>query len=595
MSRRRRGAWFDVALSSLIALVVLGPVLVRRGFVLQGDLVFVPGMPWKGAWLGLDGRIPRFVPGDAFTATLGVLLPGDVVEKLVLLGIFVVGGMGMGRLTRHHGAWARASAITFFLWNPWVLERLAIGQWGVVVGYAFLPWVVLAAEHVRDGDPDGQRGGWRRGWRGGWPGLVAWLGAAAVFSPASALMAVAVALAVLAVRPRLGQLLGVAGVALVVNLPWIVPALATAPRVRAPDQQFQTFLPRAESSLGAAASVLSLGGIWKSSVVPGERAEALVVAFSLALTGVAVGGLLLAARTQRSRILGLGTLAVVVLLLGVLTTVPVVATHLDTLARAFPPTGLVRDAHRFLGPAALALSLGLAASVDRVLGWVAPGREALRAVAALLVLAPVLALPSFAWGLAGRWHPVEFPREWSAVRQVLPAGRTVVLPWTGGYRGFSWNQRHAGFDPAPRFFPGDVLVDDRVYVGKDVLSSEDPLLDDVRRALDSADPVAALRGLGVRNVLEEKEDLATEPDLRGGRVLHDGPGLRLVDLGTVRVDPPGRPSTTRRDAVVATDVAVLAGWLTAVGLAIGLAFVAWRRASHTSCSVRPHSDTGEGP
>jgi hypothetical protein len=296
----------------------------------------------------------------------------------------------------------------------------------------------------------------------------------------------------------------------------------------------------------------------------------------------------------------LGGLCLVVLLLAVATTVPWVSTQLDELATVFPPTGLVRDVHRFLGPAALALSLGLGVATERVLRAVVPGREALRAVAALLVLAPVLALPSLAWGLGGRWQAVEYPQEWSTVRGLLPAGRTVVLPWTGGYRGFPWNDRHAGFDPSPRFFPGDVLVDDRVYVGDDVLTSEDPLLDDVRRALGSDDPVPELRRLGVRTVLEEKDNLSTEPVLPGGRVLHDGPGLTLVDLGPVDVDLPGRPSTARRDLVVATDVGVLAGLLLSTGLAIasaaGLALSSRRRASCTSpCSVRPHSDTGDKP
>ncbi len=60
-------------------------MLFSRGYVLRGDMVFVPDQPWKAGWLGLDGRVPRFVPGDAFVWLLGVALPGDLVQKLVLL------------------------------------------------------------------------------------------------------------------------------------------------------------------------------------------------------------------------------------------------------------------------------------------------------------------------------------------------------------------------------------------------------------------------------------------------------------------------------------------------------------------------------
>ncbi len=114
------------------------------------------------------------------------------MQKALLVAVFLVGGAGIGRLLADRPAVVRAAAIMFFLWNPWVLERLAIGQWGVVVGYALLPWTVLAAERVRDGR------------RSGWPALVSWLGVAAVFSPASGLVALVVALAV-AARPALAS------------------------------------------------------------------------------------------------------------------------------------------------------------------------------------------------------------------------------------------------------------------------------------------------------------------------------------------------------------------------------------------------------
>ncbi len=576
MTRPRRGPWVDAGWSALIALLVLGPAL-GRGYVLRGDMVFVPGMPWKGAWLGLDGRVPRFVPGDAFVAALGTVLPGDLVQKALLVSVFLVGGTGIGRLLADRPALVRATAITFFLWNPWVLERLAIGQWGVVVGYAFLPWTVLAAERVRDGS------------RSGWPALVSWLGAAAVFSPASGLVALVVALAVLAARPRVGALLGALVAGVVVNLPWILPGIVTAPHLEATRGQFADFGPRAESSLGVVGSVLSLGGIWKGSIVPGERAEPLIVGFSLFLTLLGVIGLGLAARTDRARVVGLASAAVASTALVLATAVPAVATGLGDVARTLPAVGIVRDSPRYLGPVALALAVGIAAVAHRL--WEAHGshRDGLRIVAALLVIAPLVALPSMAWGLAGTWRPVTYPAEWHAVRALVPKGRTVVLPWAGGYRGFGWNERHASLDPAPRFFPGDVIIDDRVLVGTKVVDSEDPLLRSIGRALEASDPAASLRRLGVRSVLVEKDTGPVGVRLPGAVVLHDGPGLSLLDLGTAASPPPGRPSVTARRVVLVVDGAVLLGWLAATGLAGAVRTRARRRAP---CMVRPHSDTG---
>ena len=49
-------------------------------------------------------------------------------------------------------------------------------------------------------------------------------------------------------------------------------------------------------------------------------------------------------------------------------------------------------------------------------------------------------------------------------------------------------------DPAPRFFAGDVLIDDRIYLGDGpahVLDNEDPRLADVTEALGERGPSGA--------------------------------------------------------------------------------------------------------
>ena len=79
-----------------------------------------------------------------------------------------------------------------------------------------------------------------------------------------------------------------------------------------------------------------------------------------------------------------------------------------------------------------------------------------------------------------------------------------MLPWEGAYRGYDWNHRRAVLDPAPRYFPGEVLVDDRVLLDDGTVPAEDPRVEDVRRALAAADPTEALEALDVHWVLVEK-------------------------------------------------------------------------------------------
>ena len=124
-----------------------------------------------------------------------------------------------------------------------------------------------------------------------------------------------------------------------------------------------------------------------------------------------------------------------------------------------------------------------------------------------------------------------YPADWRAVADRLEddPGRAIVLPWAGSYRGFDWNDRRAVLDPAPRFLPGEVLIDDRVFVDGTVIPSEDPLVDDVRRALADDDPAPALRELGVRWVAGREGD-AVRTGARG----RDGVRRRRADPGRPR-------------------------------------------------------------
>ncbi len=66
------------------------------------------------------------------------------MQRLFLVGAFLAGGIGAGFFVGRHGTPARLAAITLMLWNPWVYERLLMGQWAILSGYLLLPWVALA-------------------------------------------------------------------------------------------------------------------------------------------------------------------------------------------------------------------------------------------------------------------------------------------------------------------------------------------------------------------------------------------------------------------------------------------------------------------
>ena len=526
-----RATIVDLAWSAALALAVFAPLLAGPGYWLFGDMVFVPDQPWKPAWLGLDGALPRAVPMDALVSAVTQVVPGSWVQRGLLVGGFLLGGIGIGRVVREHAWYARAAAITLLLWNPWVYERLLIGQWAILLGYLALPWVVLAARRLRD-DP-----------RRGWAEAAIAVTLSAVCSPSSGVMAVVV-LAVLGTTRDRRTWLATALIGVTANLTWVVPALAAETAEVSTDGVFAGFAARAESGAGLLPSLVSLGGIWKTSIVPDARSSAVLVVLSCLLTLTAAAGLRRAVRElpgEWRRLVGLGIGALVVAAAPAL---PGGAEAIEDLASRLPGLALLRDSHRFLAPLGVVLASGAAGAATGVRERVRPTREALWSVVGLIVAAPVLLLPALAWGATGELERSSYPAEWEAVADLLgdDPGRVVVLPWEGSYRGYDWNHRRAVLDPAPRYFPGEVLVDDRVYLDDSAVPAEDPRVEEVRRALAAADPAAALEAIDVHWVLVEKGRSGTE--VPEGDLVHDGDGLSLVELspegssagGTAKVD-----------------------------------------------------------
>jgi hypothetical protein len=539
----------------LLAVLVTGPLLLGRGFALVGDMVFVPEQPWKDAWLGLDGAAPRAVPGDALVSVATQVVPGDLLQKAVLLALLGGAGLGMLRLTSDVRPLGRVAAATLYLWNPFVYERLAIGHWALLCGYAALPWVAVGARRLRDGEP------------GALPALVLPVAVAAWTSPTGGLLATLVAVAVVLGGARVRTSAATLLVCLALNLPWLVPGvLNVGDQLTADPFGVRAFAARADTPWGTLGSLTSFGGMWKASVDPPARDTWLLSGAGLLLTLLGVAGWWLGRLRDRRTVVSLSALGVVGLLLAWLPSVGPGADLVEWVVVEIPGAGILRDSQKWVALLALAACWGLAQVADAV-ARAAPTHG--RFWVAALALTPLAALPALGWGLLGTLQPVAYPSEWDRVRGVLAErdpGRTVVLPFAI-YRRFDWNDDRALLDPAPRYFPGQLVTDDALEVTGGTVAGESRAS---RRIADAADDAATLprvlREEQVRWVLLEKRTPGAQdvPPLEG-RVLHDGAELRLVDLGN--------PTEVRRSShawlIVAVDVGVGVGVLALATLAVG--------------------------
>ena len=341
-----------------LGLLALGPGL-RRGFLLSYDMLFVPREPFSAALPGLAP--PRAVPSDLVVAVMSRILPADILQKFVLLAIFVLACSGAAALLDREPLLARLAAGVFYAWNPYVAERLIIGHWALLLGYAALPWVLRA---VLAPDLDSRRGAARL--------ALALLPAVVGGFAALAITAlVAVPAAVFTRDPRRAALVLAALAA--GSLPWLIPSLLH--QVYADPASVAAFAARADTPFGSIGSLLMLGGAWNAQTVPTAYGGPWS-ALWLAAVIVALATYLLLARTQ-PRWPGLAVAALAGLVLAALGITTPGRDLLRTMIATWPGFAVLRDAQQFIAPLALLESVGFGLAVAAALNPSPSRRKAL--------------------------------------------------------------------------------------------------------------------------------------------------------------------------------------------------------------------------
>ncbi|GAA2214700.1 hypothetical protein GCM10009850_101650 [Nonomuraea monospora] len=496
--------------------LALGPAL-GWGFTLLQDMVFVPDPAFSRFTFGLAGGAARVVPSDAVVTALAQVLPAELVQKAILLGIFVLGCSGAALLLPSESLGPRLVAGACYVWNPYVAERLLIGQWALLLGYAGLPWVVRAV------------------WSGRRIALAVLPAAVGGFAAMTVTALTALPLARGAVPTALpvarravvvrAVVVRVVAVLAVFSLPWLIPTALRPEGIDGDPAGVDAFAARADTPFGAIGSLLSLGGIWNRYAVPPGYESVAGAAARLALVLVGVVVFLRSEVPYKRRLAVAAGIGLAVACVGV--SEPGRAAFRWVVVEVWGGFAVFRDAQQFVAPLALVAALGLGLLAERV------ARE--RAWVAALVLVPVAVLPTMAWGSLGRLGAVSYPASWTAAREVIgrdrEAGDVLVLPFEA-YRQFPWNGGRAVLDPAQRFFatPGRrVVSNDAVRVGGLVVESEDPRVQTLEQVLEGPSP--DLPGAGFRYVIvdagtgEERQRFGRW--LQSARVLVDTGDLRL--------------------------------------------------------------------
>ncbi|MXG88531.1 hypothetical protein [Nocardioides flavescens] len=563
MSRRRVEEVALVAWSVLLAAVTLGPALAPGALELR-DMVWVPDLRLSGDALGFGSGLPRAVPSDAVVAVLDEAVRGELLQRLVLFCGLAGGGLGVARLLGPAAATvARFAAVTLYVWNAWVLERLLMGQWPVLVGCAVLPWVVLGT----------------RDWAGRRrlsPFLLVLLPLGSLSASAGLVTAVGLLLSLHdAGRRRLG---GALLLVVAANAPWIASGLLHAADATSDPRAAEVFALHREGGVPAPLAALTLGGIWNADVVPLERTGLLGWAALVVLCGLAAAGAGVWWRRTSSplRTALVGCWCVGAGLALLTWAAPGVV---GWAAAHVPGAGVIRDGARPLVLCAPLLAVLVGSGVELVLRRLQGPPRVVLAVAAVLL--PVALLPSLAWGAGGSLRPTTLPAAYAEARDLLADGQgDVLLLPLSSYRAPVWNGGRPVLDPLARYLardPGSSVVASDVLVVDGVpLAGEDPRVASAAGALAATSPELRARGLAAIGIGAVVTDLAAPGAERApavaGDVLLDGTGpsegLRVVSLHHVQV----------REVPIAWVVVMGLAWVLFLALPVGsVALVAVRR------------------
>jgi hypothetical protein len=516
-----------------IGVVILGAAFLP-GYILTLDMIFTPKAKFSTA---LDNLLPYHLLSNAF----GHAIPGWLLQKLLLLAIFTLAGLGMHRLVPGKSEWARHAAGLLYVINPFTYSRLMSGQYLVLAGYALMPWFVAALlKFVRAPG------------RGSALRLTAWaaaIGFVSIHFLGFALLMSSVAFVLGIVRARRGghplkPILGWSAAALacllIINSFWLIPSLTghstQSELIGGFDiRHVLTFRTNPDPAVGQVPNTLGLHGMWTDREGLYRLAKPI---YWLPLLGliwaVALIGAIQYCRRYRLEIALLAITAAIALVLaqGVMGS-PFAALN-QWLYEQVPFFAGYREPGKFIGLIALALAyaFGLGA------GWILertrdrPWRDYLPP---LLIVLPLLYTPTMLWGAAGQLRSVDYPADWYALNRTLDAqkgeGKVLFLPWHQ-YMYFDFAGRLIA-NPASRFFDRPVIQGDNAEIGLIERQTANPTSTYIEQEI-LADPTGAaakLRHLGIKYVV-----LAKTADYKEYGWLDSQPNLRLTsDTATLKV------------------------------------------------------------
>lgn len=447
----------------ILAVILLFPLLLP-GYILTLDLVFTPHFE-------LPTELDNTYPLQVLLWLLHFLLPGDVIEKLVLFAILLLSGTGMHLLVRSAKPktieaeyWNIAAWFSgiFYVINPFTYARFMAGQWMVLLGYALIPFFICILLRCISAEPSRRRYFLLTG-------LALLILCVSIHFVGILLLLLLFATSELIrkkeIRNHLRYIGESVGLFFVVSLYWLMPlALGKSSIGQAVasfgDVQFHAFQTAGGSLLGMVSQVIRLQGFWAETrqlfILPQQIVPLWGVVVAV-LWALVIFGVRKAWRTQRTIVV----FSLLCILGGVIfSTTPLVG----VLSHIVPFFAGYREPHKFTVLIVVGYAILGAYGVAYLLQTLQNRRwpVALNVAGILGLVLPILITPTMLWGFAGQLKPTQYPREWyemnSYMKREVKGNKVLFLPWHQ-YANHSFSNRIIA-NPAEKFFEVNIVTSD---------------------------------------------------------------------------------------------------------------------------------------
>ena len=520
-----------------ISVLLLLPLLAP-GFILTLDMNFTPQIPFP----------TQVTSSYLFYAGLHIVnfvLPGDIIQKIILLTIFSLAGIGMYRLFAYVSGektpvYAPYVAGLLYMINPFVYSRLMAGQFAVLLGYACLPFFITSFLRLIQ-KPSLHNGALMTGW-------LTLIGILSIHTLALAGVVVVVGSLLVSweyrkrtiiLRKIAIAVLGVIGASGVASIYWIVPLLSgkntTAQAIAgfgAADQA--AFATAGDGIVGQFINIAGLQGFWADAVALYTLPQNVMTAWPFMTLGVwilVIYGCVVAWRSANRT-------TILIFLLSALVAVGFALSLAAPLLAYLPFAIGLREPHKFVGLVAVAYaiftgyaSIGVVDKLKKLYSQKLVGRIG---VVAFMIL-PLAWTPTMLGGMYGQLQPSHYPDEWYKANELLNKDqadfKALFLPWHG-YQYFDFAGRIVA-TPADKFFDKPTLVSNELEFRQAAPTFPDEtkayitktLLPGAHRDRDLGEKLAKL---DIKYVIVVREETATymmnQPDLD---LVYDTQALKL--------------------------------------------------------------------